>query len=332
MKIAAIAFTAKGMALGERLQQQLAEDELSLIRCPEGGLAAWVECNFGKVKALLFIGAAGIAVRAIAAHVRGKASDPAVLVLDENGAYVIPLLSGHLGGANELARYIAQTLSALPVITTATDVNGVWAVDDWARKQGLFIDNPQSIKWISARLLAGEAIPAKSLFPLADDLPAGLIIDENEYDILFTWRNRGRKQALRLIPPVVTLGVGCKKGVSAATLAEAYQMTLAKAGCHEAAVCQVCSIDMKAQETGLLEFCAGRGLPLVCFNAAQLAALPGSYTGSEFVQKITGVDNVCERASIAGSNGVLLSSKNAGNGVAMALAIKPYTVSFKEDI
>lgn len=331
MKIATIAFTDKGMALGQRLQEQL-PDELMLNRCAEGGLAEWTKEHFAAADALLFIGAAGIAVRAIAPWVKDKTADPAVLVLDEGGSYIIPLLSGHLGGANELAQRVAALLCALPIITTATDVNGVWAVDDWARRRKLIIDNPQRIKWISAHLLAGETIRLKSLFPIEGVLPAGLIVDDNEYDILITWRNRGRESALKLIPPVVTLGVGCKKGVGAAALNQAFQMTLAKAGCHAAAVCRVCSIDIKTDEPGLLEFCRDQALPLQTFSAAQLGALAGSFSGSDFVQKITGVDNVCERAAVAGSGGSLLSTKNAGNGVAMALAIEPYSVSFKENI
>ena len=91
--------------------------------------------QFAQSDALVFVGAVGIAVRAIAPHCRSKATDPAVVVLDECGRFAIPLLSGHLGGANDLARRLAKACGAVPVITTATDANGVFAVDEWAKHQ-----------------------------------------------------------------------------------------------------------------------------------------------------------------------------------------------------
>lgn len=331
MKIAAIAFSDQGMVIGERLQQSLTADEteLTLTRACPGRLAAWTAEQFQPGHALLFIGATGIAVRAIASLVKSKSADPAVIVMDDAGQYAISLLSGHLGGANELALRLARAIAAIPVITTATDIHGVFAIDNWARRQKLTIVNPERIKWVSARLLTGETVRLKSFFPVLGALPPGLILDENEYDALITYRNRGRQQALRLVPPVITLGVGCKKGVDAAMLEEALARTLAKASCHPQAICRVCSIDLKATEPGLLEFCRNRSLPLQTFAARELAAVKGNFSGSDFVRQVAGVDNVCERSAVLGSGGELLSAKNAGNGVAMALAIAPYEVDFE---
>ena len=331
MGIAGIAFSDKGMELGATLNAYFDKD-FTLTRCAQGGLGAWVEERFAASQALIFIGAAGIAVRAIAPWVGDKISDPAVLVIDEGGSFVIPLLSGHMGGANELARQVAALINALPIITTATDISGVWAVDDWARRHQLVIDNPERIKCISARLLAGESIGLKSFFPVEGDLPGGLFFDDYRYDILITWRDDGQQQALRLIPRVITLGVGCKKGVDSDTITQAFRMTLAKAGCLPAAVCRVCSIDMKADEPALTEFCHKHSLPLHFYTTAELAGISGDFSSSDFVLKITGVDNVCERSAVLGSGGQLLSAKNTGNGVAMALAIAPYTVRFSEGI
>lgn len=330
MRIAAIAFTDCGMALGRRLQE--AVTGMTLDRCEKGGLASWTEGAFGANDALVFIGAAGIAVRAIAPHVRTKVHDPAVVVLDELGTFAIPILSGHLGGANELAVRLARCVQALPVVTTATDVHGLFAVDSWARNQGLTVANPERIKWISARLLAGETVKLKSLYPISGHLPAQVEADEEGYDILITHRTRGRAEALRLVPKIVTVGIGCKRGTAAETIQEAFDVALRKSGCHAAAVKAVATIDLKANEPGLLAFCRSHGLPLSTYSAAELAAVPGSFSGSAFVKKTTGVDNVCERAAVLRSGGRLLSQKEAGNGVTVALAIEEPKLSFGEEL
>ncbi len=90
--------------------------------------------------------------------IRHKTVDSPVLVLDEAGQFVIPVLSGHLGGANELAQQIAEALHSTVVVTTATDVNGLFAVDVFARKNGLRVCNPEAIRHVSGKLLQGEII------------------------------------------------------------------------------------------------------------------------------------------------------------------------------
>lgn len=147
-----------------------------------------------------------------------------------------------------------------------------------------------------------------------------------------THRAPGCEKALRLIPPIVTLGVGCKKGIGPKAIEHAFEQTLKKANCHPLAVVRVCSIDLKAQEPGILEFCRSRALPFKTFSAQELAAVPGSYAASAFVNRVTGVDNVCERSAVLGSKdgGRLLAGKNAENGVTMALAVSPYTIYFNK--
>ncbi len=139
-------------------------------------LRAWTALAWEASDALLFVGAAGIAVRAIAPHVASKANDSAVVVIDEAGRFAVPLLSGHLGGANELAQTVARAAGAIPVITTATDVRGVWAVDTWARCAGLAVSNPEAIKRVSARLLSGGRVALYSDMPISGQPPEGVDI------------------------------------------------------------------------------------------------------------------------------------------------------------
>ncbi len=333
MNAAVIAFSEKGYTLGERLVSYFEQNgnTAELTRCAQGGLKEWTKASFNN-DALIFIGSCGIAVRAIAPLLKGKTSDPAVVVIDELATYVISLLSGHIGGANELTVGIARFLGAMPVITTATDVNGVFAIDTWAVKHGLKIANPERIKWVSARLLAGETVSIQSSLPVSGDLPSGIALCAKGGDVLITHRTRGREDALRLVPPVVTLGIGSHKGITLEAIEHAFKLMLKKSSCHPLAIVRVCSIDMKAQEPGILEFCRAHGLPYQTFSARELMAVPGVYNSSAFVKQVTGVDNVCERSAVLGSGagGRLLAGKNAGNGVTMALAISPYMISFDE--
>jgi cobalt-precorrin 5A hydrolase len=333
MKISIISFTGNGFDLGCRLCEKQRQEghETSIYRCGKDGLREWTISHFSSDDALLFVGAAGIAVRAVAPLVRSKTSDPAVVVIDERGQFIIPILSGHIGGANRLSHTIAKMLHALPVITTATDVSSVFAIDTWASEKNIGIINPEQIKWVSARLLAGECVYVKSLFPVSGTVPDGIVLTEEEYDVIITVRHKGRKDALRLVPPILTLGVGCQKGITAEELETAFELILKKGSCLKEAVCLVISIDLKSDEPGLIEFCNKHQLPFKTYSAAQLSAVKGRFSSSDFVRKTTGVDNVCERSAVLGSGGELFVKKDAGNGITMALAIAPYTVRFMEE-
>src|SRR5699024_10852507 len=128
----------------------------SVMRCGKpDSLSDWTKKHFADDDGLVFVGAVGIAVRAIAPYIEKKWKDPAVVAVDECAQFAVPLLSGHLGGANRLARAVSEVCGAQAVITTATDVNGVFPVDEWARCQGLSVIAPQHIKLISGKLLAG---------------------------------------------------------------------------------------------------------------------------------------------------------------------------------
>ena len=334
MRAAVIAFSENGYTLGERLMSFFSGNGYStvLTRCEHGTLKAWTREHF-EDDALIFIGSCAIAVRAISPFLTDKTRDPAVIVIDELALHVIALLSGHIGGANQLAVTLANFLDSTPVITTATDINGVFSVDSWAVKNCLQIANPDRIKPVSSRLLAGESVNVKCDFPISGRLFDGLRLCEKGGHLIITYRTRGPKESLRLIAPVVTLGIGCKKGITADDIESAFLQTLKKADCHPLAVARVCSIDLKADEPGILEFCRRHRLPYQTFSAQELMALPGIYTSSAFVKQITGVDNICERSAVLGSGegGRLLSGRQSGNGITMALALSPHTICFDEE-
>lgn len=322
-----IAFTEKGYALAERLARDL---NGSAVRCGAGHpLASWTGDAFASADGLIFIGAVGIAVRAIAPHVKSKTTDPAVVVVDECARFAVPVLSGHLGGANDLARHIGALTGAAPVLTTSTDINGVFAVDEWARRQGCRIVNPQYIKRFSAKLLAGEQVSLHTDWPIAGTPPKGIVMAENgTFDAVLTIRDCW-ENTLCIVPPIAVVGAGCRKNTPMEAIEEAYAALLAEGAVCRQAVCKVCSIDLKRKEPGLLAFCQAQDLPFETFSARQLGAVQGAFTPSAFVQSVTGVDNVCERSAVLGSGGALSIRKTARNGVTMAMALKPFAPDWR---
>lgn len=292
---------------------------------------------FGKADALVYFGAAGIAVRCIAPYVRDKFHDPAVLVIDENARFVISLLSGHAGGANKLNRLFAQALDATPVITTATDGRGLFSVDTYASENGLALSDRALAKEISARLLAGETVGfyADKLNGCRFYVPVSAygqgVTESGERsgaDIILSVRREpgDPEKALYLIPRTVTLGIGCRRGTSAEAVAKAAQELLQRSGVFREALSGIASIDLKQGEAGLTAFAKEWDLPLSFFTADELASARGQFSSSAFVREVTGVDNVCERSAVllAGENGRLLAGKESGGGVTAALGIRGY--------
>lgn len=329
MSRAYLAFTAKGEALAHRLAEALPG---SVSRC--GGdvtLKGWTAEHFAQDEALIFVGAVGIAVRAIAPHCRSKATDPAVVVVDEGGNFAVPLLSGHLGGANALARALAKACGAVPVITTATDVNGLFAVDLWAKAQNCAVLELERIKRVSGALLAGQTVRYWSPWPVAGETPAGVKKADAPEAADFALTLTPQGEALHLVPRIGVLGVGCRRGTTAQQLEEAFAAFCAASGLSPAAVCAAASIDLKKDEPGLAEFCKVHGWPITFYPADELRAVPGQFTPSAFVASVTGVDNVCERSAVKASGGMLLLPKTAGGGVTLALAVRPFAPDWRTE-
>lgn len=336
MKTAVFAFSRQGCATARRAAaalgaealyapERLAAEGFAPIAPPLADFAGKV---FRQVDAMVFVGACGIAVRAIAPHVRDKRTDPAVLAVDETARFVIPLLSGHIGGANALARRLGEALGAVPVVTTATDVNGRFSVDTWAAEQGLFIDGMAQAKAVSAAILDGP-VPLASDFPILGGLPSGVTLGEaGPVGICVSWRQRRPfGQTLLLAPPVVRLGIGCRRGTGPEAIGALVDRVLEDAGIHPAAVRCAASIDLKRDEPGLLAFCRERGWPVEFFPAKELEQVEGDFNPSDFVKSVTGVDNVCERAALLGAERLLVK-KAAGHGVTVAAALEHWEVRF----
>ena len=288
----------------------------------------------------IFIGACGIAVRSIAPFVKSKKVDPAIVVVDEQGKFAISLLSGHIGGANELAQEVAEIVHGQPVVTTATDLNNKFAVDVFAKKNGCFISDMNLAKEVSAALLAGKEVGFASDFPWLGEIPEELkLLEEGqekpELGIYVTngYLEHPFVHTLYLIPRVITTGVGCKKETPKEIVEKVIRRACDEQLIPSVAMEQVASIDLKKDEEGILEYCEERNLPFVTYSKEELEEVEGTYAASSFVKEVTGVDNVCERAALLGSSkegkGRLILRKFAQDGVTVALAMKKWSVNFE---
>ncbi len=338
-KIRCISFTLNGYALAERIKEKLsAEYDVEIFskcrehtECIEESVGEWTRRYFEKGTTLIYVGALGIAVRAIAPCVKDKLSDAAVVVVDEQGKYCIPALSGHMGGANELARRIAAVLGAEPVITTATDIRGAFAVDMFAKKNGLHILQRDGIAKCSARLLANEQVKIFSEKKIGGRMPNLLLetSDENTADVVIS---PYKKEAiLNLIPKCIRVGIGCKRGKSVDEIKDVFYEALGFAKISVEATASVSSIELKKDELGIIGLSQDLSVPFLTFSAQELSRVQGSFKPSDFVKEKVGVDNVCGRAAIASckNGGKILVDKYAKNGVTIAIAEEEWVVSYE---
>lgn len=351
MKLAVICFTKSGYDLMNSIENMLADERVegdfeivsAVHRCKAlladtvqgealsrdkncyypNSIEEWAQEHFQKGHALLFIGATGIAVRAIASSVKSKLSDSPVLVMDEKGRFVIPILSGHVGGANELAEQLSSLTGAIPVITTATDIENRFSVDVWAKKNHLTIREKEKIKEVSSKILAGEEVTLRinsetSINPGTDKNPeADITIGPGMF-----WE-----------PKEYVVGIGCKKGKTEEEIRGFLAECLGKIGITMEQIRCFASIDVKAEEAGILALAEKERIPFVTFSKEELNRLQGEFHESDFVKETVGVGSVCERAAMLGSISLnpdtdheLNLPKQAKDGVTIAIARRRWTM------
>ncbi len=339
-------FTAQGEALARKIFEEW-QEMIPQYRSADVSLEQWTGACFEKHLPVLFVGACGIAVRAIAPFVKDKLSDSAVLVMDEQGRFIIPILSGHVGGANALAKKLAGRMGAIPVLTTATDVEGLFSVDVFAMENGLQIKNRDGIRKVSAKLLRGEKVTitwedgiqaemSKGNGEERTALPEGLIFvpfSSETADVRIVTkqglaRHTELSQSLLLIAKEYVVGIGCKKGKTFEEFDAFLKQSLQEGWMEK--TCAIVSIDLKAREEGIWELAQYYHLPFVTYPASELQKVQGEFTESEFVRETTGVANVCERAALchAGAGGELIQKKTASQGMTVAVARRKTILHF----
>ncbi|WP_408071314.1 cobalt-precorrin 5A hydrolase [Butyrivibrio sp. JL13D10] len=342
-----ISFTDSGAELMNKLSDKLKksesiETENSVLAEPIDDLKTWTEKCFKTGNVLIFIGAIGIAIRSIAPFIRDKASDPAVIVMDEKGEYVIPVLSGHIGGGVLFARKIAQMIGGTPVITTATDVEGLFSVDVFAKENGFIISDMKKAKEFSAKLLKNKTasfyiddncshLPAVENACISGTYNSCSSEIENTYselrkvenivdnpDLIISPRlTDGR--ILQLIPKCVVIGMGCRKNMDYTHLFEFCNECLNEAGIDIRAVKAIVSADIKKDEHGLIELSKKLDASFITFSSKKLMEQKGDFSSSDFVKSVTGADNICERAVAAYGCEKIAVKKTAKDGMTFAL-------------
>ena len=308
-----ISFTEKGSALIKRINDEAVKAGIEPgtdLTGEDISLEEMAKREFSKGNALIFIGAAGIAVRAISDCVNDKLTDSPVLVIDDDGQFVIPILAGHAGGANKIAVTIAKLIDAVPVITTATDVNGAFSADVFAAENNLRIRNREGIKTVSAKALEGKSITL-SIKDYPPKEPVDIMIaDETD-----------REYSLLMSPKRYVIGIGSRKDKDPAEFERFVSDVLGEYDISTGDIYAIATIDVKEDESAIKQFSNRHKIPVITFEANVLSRAPGDFSSSEFVKDTVGVDNVCERAAILASagRGEFICRKRKGDGITVAI-------------
>ena len=320
MKTAVLCFSPQGAALAKKYfsQEELyGKDFQRPIKKEAFGDI------FDAYDRIVFIGAAGIAVRYMAPFVEDKRWDPAVVVIDPVGRYVIPLLSGHLGGANAYALELAKAMGAEAVLTTASDSLGFEAIDVFAQKENDAFDDMVAMKKVAAAMVAGREILWYSEEDSLPDYPhikrvATIKEADVEDGVVVSAKDVEIKSALHLVPRRIHLGIGSKKGTDPEALMDFIKKTLKAYDIHPMAVAAVHTIDIKKDEPAIVFAAKELGVPLKIYTAEELTKNEYRCEGSDFVKATVGVSGVsCTAAYMGGET--MIAEKICKGGFTLSI-------------
>jgi precorrin-4 C11-methyltransferase len=353
---AILALTSPAVDLGRRIVNELPDAHLylperyvdeedrnnPLVIPYHEAIRQVLQDTFQRYTALVCIMASGIVVRELAPLLKNKHSDPAVVVLDPDGKYAVSLLSGHEGGANRLAKWIAGLTGGQAVITTASDNRQLPALDVLAKERGWKIDSNSHLAKTMTALVDGDPVGLirdndLALPPEVADFPWTDIVTVRNADVLhrcqhfvcITCRTVSPSfwleatNAVVYYPPALTLGIGCNQGTSGDEILGAVQETLARNGLAIESVAGVATITEKADEPGLIGLCRAMGWKLEVFSHAQILRVENIPNPSKTVYDVLGVPGVAEPAALlaAGASELLVEKQKFAN-VTVAVAMK----------
>ncbi|MFD0676407.1 MULTISPECIES: cobalt-precorrin 5A hydrolase [unclassified Paenibacillus] len=356
---AIIAITKHGVEMARKLQSSFSHSDLYYmskfergdeaargIQMFEGSVRMLFPALFPAYKGLIIIISLGAVIRMIAPLLEDKKKDPGIVVIDDKGEHVISVLSGHLGGANELTREVAAALNARAVITTASDVQGTIAVDLFGRRFGWVWESADKLTPVSASVVNEEQVAVvqesgeTGWWLYNTPLPANIHVYASVAEAIASQPKAALVVTHRVLTPdeeailsngvlyrpkVLALGIGCNRGTSAEEIEAVITETLAELKFSLSSVKALCTIDLKKDEEGLLAVVQKYGWAFETYTPEQLNEVPID-DPSDTVYKFTGAYAVSEPAAklYSGASTLALVKKKSGN-VTVSVAIIPFT-------
>lgn len=321
MKLAVITVTEKGVRNGLKIKEKINCDVFTISKFMkektlliENGLQNFFEKNLLKYDTFLFITASGIAVRTIAPFIKSKDKDPAVLTMDEEGNFIISLLSGHLGGANEAAKILGEITGAVPVISTASDVSGKIAVDTIAMKINGKLESLESAKKVTSLIVAGKEVNIKVPENMENENPQGVILISNRKNI----------EIAKIIPQNIVVGIGCKKNKEAEKIIDAVKDSFEKLNLCEESIRVFATVDIKENEAGIIGTAEYFGKELKIISREDIQKIENNFETSQFVKKSIGVGAVSAPCAF-------IAGKGRGKFLAEKLKYEGITISIFEE-
>ncbi len=344
MKVCILAFSIKGCILSDKIELYLEEeghevvsyasDKVAVMAGKEaiGRLEACVAGLFYETDAIIFVGSCETAIRAVAPFVRSRATDPAVISVDELGQNVVSLLSGQMITSNELAFNIADQLAATPVITNGAGRNAVFTVEAFARKNHLYVVESVLAREISAELLYGNPVGFECDYYIegnvpeslggGDDIESGIFVSTDLLSNPF-------RNTLHLVPKNIIIGLACSPGTKAADIEHFMYSNLEKYHIPVSRVGRICSLHALDEEPGIAEVAESMNIKYQTYSDETLLELDGNYSEDDPVGDIFNVDHASERCALRGSHGgKLIIKTQLTNGISMAAAVKKLTIRF----
>lgn len=333
MKIACFSFTDKGKALGDKLQS-INTDKYTICHYEnkevEGGIKTLLNHAWQEYDGLIFISATGIAVRMINPHIEHKTKDPAIIVLDDMGKFSISLLSGHIGGANSLAEYIANEVGAIPVITTATDNRRIESIDMFAKKNDYYMKDMESITTITSMMVNGKTIGLYTEDNKVIDYNNLLVVEDLEHmDPIIDGLIIVSSQTLNtvngdipttfLIPKNINIGIGCRKGVEGERIIDAIEGAFGEVNLSTKGIKAMGTVEVKKDEQGIIEAAKHFNCPMKIFTINEIKEVEDKFDKSQFVKDTIGVYSVSEPTAYL-LGGKLITKKSKHNGITISIS------------
>ena len=330
MKVVCISYSQRGYQLGERIKLIEGLNIIHLSNKVELNIKNRIKELWDEYDCIIFISASGIAVRTIAPYIRDKFSDPAVVVIDDNGENVISLLSGHIGGANDLTKKLAAHIGARPIITTASDLRGFKALDLFAKENKYTIKDKKYLTKIMADMVDGKKIGFytedsafldysqlvnfKSLDEIDEKkVEALVIVSSNKIEA-----SKYKLPFLQLIPKNINIGIGCKKGMGRESIIRAINEEFDRLNVEVDGIKEFGTVEVKKNELGLREAAAYYKVNLKIFTIEEISIIEDMFSKSEFVKETIGVYNVSEPCGYM-LGGRFLSRKTRHNGITLSI-------------